>query len=319
MSSKDHRNHPKIAVELHPLNPHQGRYDLTTLCQTVPELKDCLVKRVDGELTLDFSQPDTVTLLNKALLKEYYGVEYWSLPPGYLCPPVPGRVDYICHIADLLLKDAGGEIPKGKAVRGLDIGTGANLIYPIVGSQLFGWQFVGSEIDDVAYHAANAIASLNSNLKSHVRIRQQPKKENIFKNVVKDGEYFDFTMCNPPFHSSAEAASQGTQKKWKNLKRNQSSKGFKPKNYTNSSRDALNFGGQGNELWCDGGEVQFIQTMIKESALIQTQVGWFTSLVSKKESLPPIKKALVSAKAADVQVVEMAQGNKMSRFVAWRF
>ena len=81
----------------------------------------------------------------------------------------------------------------------------------------------------------------------------------------------------------------------------------------------MNFAGQANELWCEGGELAFIQRMIKESVEFKQNVTWFTCLVSKSEHIKPIEKSLAYFKAEEVKVVNMGQGNKLSRFVAWRF
>lgn len=80
------------------------------------------------ELSVNFADPLAVKTLNKALLAHFYGVTHWDIPDGFLCPPVPGRADYVHHLADLLADDNGGVVPKQATV--LDIGTGANLIYP---------------------------------------------------------------------------------------------------------------------------------------------------------------------------------------------
>lgn len=306
-------------MSLHKLNPHQGQYDLDGLAQLQPDLKKYFKTRPDGEITLDFSSDDAVKLLNKSLLQSFYKVEHWDIPPGYLCPPVPGRADYICRLTDLL----GEKAQKGKQVRGLDIGTGANLIYPIVGSQLFNWKFVGAELDSTAFNTAKALVDLNKNLKPYIQVRRQTESDHIFKGIIQKNDYFDFTLCNPPFHASAEEAQAGTQRKWKNLKQgSKQSQKLGPKQEKAKqahSNSQLNFGGQSNELWCDGGEAAFIRRMIDESIQFQDQVHWFTTLVSKKENLPAIYKQLKKAKAKDVKTFSMSQGNKQTRFVAWTF
>ena len=223
-----------------------------------------------------------------------------------MCPPVPGRADYIHYLADLLAEN---ESPKN--IKGLDVGMGANCIYPILGAQIYHWDMVGADIDP------NAIASAKKNIKSleklkkHIEIRQQYNNANIFEGIISDKEYFDFTMCNPPFHSSKEDASKGTLKKLRNLE-----KDAQP--YQTKKDIILNFGGQANELWCNGGEALFIKRMIKQSIVYKKQVGWFTTLVSKKENLSKIYKQLDKLKVTR-KTINMTQGSKKSRFVAWKF
>lgn len=286
---------------MHPRNPHIGRYNFDALCQLCPDLSGYVQPNPKGDQTIDFANPDAVLCLNRALLTQHYGVQHWMIPRGYLCPPIPGRADYIHHLADLL--EAGDS-----SVRVLDIGTGANCIYPIIGSQAYGWKFVGSEIDLVAVKSARAIVEANRCLQKQVRVVQQKDRQSIFKGVVKPSDRFTVTMCNPPFNDSPEAAQQGTQRKVRNLGKGRSPKGAEP----------LNFGGQHTELWCKGGELAFIQQMIKESVDYREQVQWFTSLVSKSETLPPLKRHLQKIEATKVRVISMEQGNKQSRLIAWR-
>jgi len=290
---------------VHPRNPHNGRYDFDSLCRASPDLATFLRPNPAGDQTIDFADAAAVLSLNRALLFHYYGVKHWMIPPGYLCPPIPGRADYIHHLADLI-----GETPTLEAsIRILDIGVGANCIYPIIGSQAYRWKFVGSEIDPVSVKSARAIVEVNACLKKHIRIVQQSDRGSIFKGLVKPSDRFAASLCNPPFHASAEAAQAGGQRKMKNLSKGRST-GVKP---------ALNFGGKNAELWCAGGELAFIRQMIEESIEWVDQVKWFTCLVSKSENLPEIQKALNAVKPSEVKVVPMEQGSKQSRFIAWRF
>jgi len=258
---------------LHPRNIHQGRYDLPALAETVPELKEVIFTNAYGQLSIDLANPNAVKLLNKALLLHFYELSYWDIPEGYLCPPIPGRADYVLHVGDLLARDHDRKVPQGAEIRVLDIGTGANLIYPILGTSLFGWNFVGTEIEFQALSNAAEIIAANSRLVDKVALRYQADPAVIFQSVIEEGEYFDLSICNPPFHESADMARQGSQRKIKNLKGK------------DSADPILNFGGQATELWTAGGEIGFIGRMIQESVSIQEQVGWFTVLVSKATHL----------------------------------
>ncbi|MFA4867015.1 MAG: 23S rRNA (adenine(1618)-N(6))-methyltransferase RlmF [Pedobacter sp.] len=292
---------------LHPRNKHRSRYDFPELIKSLPDLYPFVAINAHGDESIDFSNPLAVKMLNKALLKHFYGISTWDIPANYLCPPIPGRADYIHYIADLLAESNGGIIPKGKNIKGLDIGVGANCIYPIIGHQEYGWSFTGSDLDPVAIKSARAIISVNPQLKDDLTCRQQHNKQHIFKGIVKPGERFDFSMCNPPFHASAAEAQSGTRRKLQNLGKHR------------GKEQVLNFGGQGAELWCEGGEIAFIRRMIEESTAIADQCLWFTSLVSKSASLPFIYSTLKTADVARLKTIEMAQGQKVSRIVAWTF
>lgn len=289
---------------LHPRNKHRFAYDFAALVRSSPELRDYVQVNAYGNESVDFANPRAVKVLNKALLKHHYAIEHWDIPAGYLCPPIPGRADYLHYLADLLAADHGGQIPQGKGVRVLDVGTGANCVYPIIGHQEYGWTFVGSEVDPLALKSAKNIVAANPSLSKAVSIRQQHHVTQMLKGIIKPGERFDLTMCNPPFHASAEEAASGSSRKLRNL-------GKQP--------GVLNFGGKNVELWYKGGEVAFIRNMVEESAQFGTQVKWFTSLVSKSASLSSVYHLINYVGATRVKTVEMAQGQKISRFVAWSF
>jgi len=294
--------------KLHPRNIHINGYDFPFLIKASPELLPYVTISARNEQTIDFSDNQSVKQLNKALLIGYYRINFWDIPDSYLCPPVPGRVDYLHYLADLLAKENDSTVPTGKALKVLDIGTGANLIYPLTGNSSYQWHFTASDVDPVSVKIAKQIAQFN-NLKFDIRL--QKNQSNIFTNLIKPKDTFDVTLCNPPFHSSIEEANKGSERKWKNLNK-KSNKEVKEKNN-------LNFGGQKAELWCPGGELQFIKTMIDESVEFQEQCLWFTCLVSKKENLTSIYKAFKNQNIVEFQTIDMAQGQKVSRFVAWTF
>lgn len=300
-------------VALHPRNRHQGRYDLARLAQAHPALAGFLVVTPGGDTSLDFADPAAVRALNRALLKLDYGIAHWDIPDGYLCPPIPGRADYLHGLADLLAQDHGGTIPRGASVRVLDIGVGANAIYPLLGQAEYGWRFVGTDIDAGALRCAGAIVEANA-LGDAIELRQQHARGQLFAGVLHDDDRFDLSLCNPPFHASAKDAARGSQRKLRNL-----AGGKPPANARRNSAPALNFGGQANELWCTGGEASFLRRMIRESADIPQQVRWFSSLVAKSEHLADLHAQLRKVGAREVREVPMAQGNKRSRFLAWSF
>ncbi len=296
-------------ARLHARNRHQGHYDFALLLKHCPALAAHLVTTPAGQRSIDFSDPVAVRRLNQALLAAQYGIEHWEIPPGYLCPPIPGRADYLHGLADLLASDNGGEIPRGAEIRALDIGTGASAIYPLLGHTDYGWHFLGVDIDGGALTSAERIIAANPGLAAAIELRRQASPEHVFAGVLQAEERFELSLCNPPFHASAAEARAGSQRKWQNL-----GKGVTP-------RDAprLNFGGQSNELVCLGGEAGFLRRMIQESRAVARQVLWFSSLVSKAALLPGLRRQLQAVDAVEARVIDMAHGNKQSRFLAWTF
>lgn len=246
-------------------------------------------------------------MLNKALLKHYYDIHHWNLPSGYLCPPVPERADHLHHLADLLASCNTEIIPVGTKIRCLDIGVGANCIYPIIGNKEYGWSFVGSDIDPAAIRSAHKIIQENVSLNGKVELRLQPHATDIFRGIIQTGEYFDLTICNPPFHASLQEAQSGTLRKLNNL------------NTKRITKPTLNFGGKNTELWCEGGEEKFVQKMIAESKQFSASCFWFSTLISKSATLKNVYAALKHANVIEQKTIPMAHGNKTSRIVAWTF
>ena len=291
---------------LHTRNLHRNPYDFDQLISCVPELKHYVFENAYKTRTINFSIPKAVKLLNKALLLHFYNVKDWDIPDANLCPPIPGRADYVHYIADLVAEQQKG-IPTGASVKGLDIGVGANLVYPLIAHKSYGWKMLGTDINKDSLKNAQHILDQNLDLSPDILLKHQPDSDCIFKNIIEGEDRFTFSMCNPPFHDSEEAAMKGNIRKTKNLKK------------TKSKQPLLNFGGKQSELWCEGGELAFITKMINESALYPSKVLWFTCLVSKKDNLPKLNSLLKKVKAVDFKTIDMAQGQKISRMLAWTF
>jgi 23S rRNA (adenine1618-N6)-methyltransferase len=296
---------------LHPRNLHRAPYDFPRLVHALPELGRFVQPHPLAGDTIDFANAAAVTTLNRALLKLHYGIASWDLPPGYLCPPIPSRADYVHYAADLLAEDApSAAIPRGPAVSVLDIGTGANGVYPLLGAQIYGWRFVGTDVDPAGVDWLRRLIGSNPELSGKIECRLQPSTAAIFKNVTKPGERFALSMCNPPFHASPEEAAAGTLRKLRNLAGTASRQ---------PPKLALNFGGRSHELWCPGGEAAFIRRMIAESTGQPELCGWFTTLVSKQGNLPVLERDLQRARVSDSRVLTMFAGQKQTRVLAWTF
>lgn len=298
---------------LHPRNRHQGRYDVTRLTTACPALAAHLLVTPAGTTSIDFSDPAAVRELNRAILRADYDIAHWTLPDGYLCPPIPGRADYLHGLADLLAEGTDQPVPRGPGVRMLDVGVGANCIYPLLAQAEYGWRCVGSDIDKTSLQLAGDIVEANG-LAAVIELRHQAARGQMFKGVVAEADRFDLTLCNPPFHASAEEAARGSQRKLRNLGNARATSPVQ-----RSLAPTLNFGGHANELWCTGGEASFVRRMIRESIDIRGQVLWFSSLVAKSQHLADIHKQLHKVGAVDIREVAMAQGSKQSRFVAWTY
>lgn len=294
-------------VRLHIRNKNRERYDLSALINVTPELKNYTALNKYGVESVDFSNPLAVKLLNTAILNHYYGITNWEFPDQNLCPPIPGRADYIHHMADLLAECNFGTIPTGDTITGLDIGLGASCIYPIIGVTEYGWKFIGSDIDPKSIASSQDIVNSNSLLKGKIECRLQKNRKDVFYGILEKVDKIEFTVCNPPFHASAEEAQKGARRKVMNLS------GKKAKT------PELNFAGINSELIYEGGEYKFIQHMIRESEKFAKNCLWFSTLVSKQSNLKRIYNLLENSEVKQVKTIPMGTGNKSSRIVAWTF
>lgn len=196
---------------------------------------------------------------------------------------------------------------KGEHITCLDVGVGANCVYPIIGNSSYGWSFIGSDIDPKAIEAAEKNVTNNPSLSGKVEFRLQSKPDHIFSGIINSEEKIDVTICNPPFHANQAEAEAGTLRKLSNLKKKRVKK------------PELNFAGQGGELWTDGGEKRFVLNMINESAQYPKNCAWFSTLVSKQSNLRAFYDRLEKVGVVEHKSTAMGQGNKLSRIIAWTF
>lgn len=281
------KEQPKEKSKLHPRNKNRERYDFKQLIASSPELTSFVKPNIYGDESVDFADPQAVKALNKALLMLHYGISNWNIPDGYSCPQVPGRADYIHHMADFLCRNNYGKIPSGDRIKCLDIGVGASCIYPIIGNQEYGWSFTGSDIDLVAIESANRIVASNPSLQGKIDCQLQTNAKDYFYGIIRKDELIDLSVCNPPLYSSASEANAGA--------------------------------GENRELWCDGGEEKFVRNMILQSKKFSSNCFCFSTLVSKESNLKSVYRTLEQAEAIGVETIPMGQGNKISRIVIWTF
>ena len=292
---------------LHSRSRHNASYNFEAYCAINPALEDLTITKDDGQISIDFSHPISVRELNKAILMHHYDLSYWEIPESTLCPAIPGRAEYIHHLADLLSKDIGGrKIPRGPQITIMDIGTGASLVYPLIGHKQYGWSFIASEVNPDSFKSAIAISSKNKIPEDSITIYLQRDKEKIFDGTISKDDVIDAVVCNPPFHRSKDEAAEHTKRKWRNL------------GHTKGKR-FLNFGGQSSELWYPGGERVFVRKMISESQMFKKNILWFSSLISKKENIPYLVKQMEKHGVTEMKEIEMLLGNKKTRFVAWTY
>ena len=284
--------------QLHPENVHQNGYHFSELIEAYPTLKEFVFVNKYNTETINFADPKAVKALNTALLFKHYNIQFWDFPDDNLCPPIPGRVDYIHHLADLLKNS---NITKD--VKIIDVGVGANCIYPLLGNAVYNWQFLATDIDKKSIDRAEKIVKKNA-LSENIQFKQQKDATQIFQGILNEKDKFSATMCNPPFYRSQEEAMQANARKLEGL---------------GNEAKARNFSGKQQELWYKGGEKAFIHTYLYESSMFKTQCFWYTTLVSKKENVQSIYDSLNKLGATEIKTIPMHQGNKVTRVVGWTF
>ncbi|XP_027345436.1 U6 small nuclear RNA (adenine-(43)-N(6))-methyltransferase isoform X2 [Abrus precatorius] len=277
--------------------------------------------------TIDWTDFNATRELTRVLLHYDHALTWW-IPDGQLCPTVPNRSNYIHWLDDLLASEIiPNSITDGGKVKGFDIGTGANCIYPLLGASLLGWSFVGSDVTDVAIEWAERNVNSNPHISDLIEIRRVESNgsaacverlhveesvhsgkialcENIdaenknyngppvLLGVVRDDEKFDFCMCNPPFFESLEEA------------------GLNPK---------TSCGGTSEEMVCPGGERAFITRIIEDSTELKHSFRWFTSMVGRKSNLKYLISKLWEVGVAIVKTTEFVQGRTSRWGLAWSF
>ncbi|CAN1276453.1 RNA N6-adenosine-methyltransferase mettl16 [Linum perenne] len=314
-SKKNKRKRPEQRPTIHRRNKYADTPpNFAELASLYPSFEPFVFYSRDGRPRIDWTDFNATRELTKVLLLHDHSINWW-IPDGQLCPTVPNRSNYIHWIEDLLSSEI---IPKnrmdGDVVKGFDIGTGANCIYPLLSASLLGWSFVGSDITDVALEWAERNVRNNPHVAELIEIRRVPDEEaklepscsletedvadsrycgpHILLGVVKEGEKFDFCMCNPPFFESIEEA------------------GLNPKTAC---------GGTPEEMVCHGGEQAFVTRMIDDSVVLKDSFRWYTSMLGRKINLKLLTSKLREVGATVVKTTEFVQGQTCRWGLAWSF
>ncbi|CAN0010821.1 unnamed protein product, partial [Phaeothamnion confervicola] len=155
---------------MHPRNLYRHYTpDFTALAREYP---DVLGKHVswDGDrAVVNWCDPEATRAVTTTLLLHDFGIT-WDMPLEGLCPPVPNRLNYICWLADLASgalgsggagKETAPPTPTPPPCRGIDVGTGMSVIYPLLGYKTMGWRFLATDVsrDAVEWAQRNIAAN----------------------------------------------------------------------------------------------------------------------------------------------------------------
>ncbi|KAK3306416.1 uncharacterized protein B0T15DRAFT_527135 [Chaetomium strumarium] len=248
----------------------------------------------DGQL--DFSNPAATMQLTKTLLELDFGLTL-ELPDDRLCPPVPNRHNYILWLKDLM--DTTSYEPPGRKLCGLDVGTGASCIYPLLGAAQRPWNFVATDIDTRNLSYAKTNIKLNG-LEERIRLLERKPEDPLVPLDEASIQCIDFVMMNPPFYTSEDDMLSSAQKK---------------------ARPPLSAcTGAPVEMVCEGGEVAHVGRLIGESLVLRDRIQWYTSMLGKLTSLEALIGQLREKGIDNYAVTEFVQGSKTRRWaLGWSF
>ncbi|XP_053176490.1 RNA N6-adenosine-methyltransferase mettl16 isoform X1 [Scomber japonicus] len=279
---------------MHPRNRYKDKPpDFAHLAAKYPDFQQHVHTSLTGRPVVNFKEPEAVRALTCTLLKEDFGLTI-EIPLERLIPTVPLRLNYIHWVEDLI---DGQKQPR----RGIDIGTGASCIYPLLGATMNGWYFLATEVDDICFDYATKNVEQN-NLSDLIKVVKVPQKTLLMDALKEETEIvYDFCMCNPPFFANQLEA-----------------KGVNSRNSRRPPPSSVNTGGV-TEIMAEGGELEFVKRIIHDSLQLKKRLRWYSCMLGKKCSLAPLKEELRKQGVPKVTHTEFYQGRTMRWALAWSF
>lgn len=279
---------------MHPRNRYKDKPpDFGYLASKYPDFQQHVHTSLTGRPVVNFKEPEAVRALTCTLLKEDFGLTI-EIPLERLIPTVPLRLNYIHWVEDLI--DGQKQLR-----RGIDIGTGASCIYPLLGATMNGWFFLATEVDDICFDYATKNVEQN-NLSDLIKVVKVPQKTLLMDALKEETEIvYDFCMCNPPFFANQLEA-----------------KGVNSRNSRRPPPSSVNTGGV-TEIMAEGGELEFVKRIIHDSLQLKKRLRWYSCMLGKKCSLAPLKEELRKQGVPKVTHTEFCQGRTMRWALAWSF
>ncbi|XP_073091126.1 RNA N(6)-adenosine-methyltransferase METTL16 isoform X1 [Manis javanica] len=287
-----------LSKSMHARNRYKDKPpDFAYLASKYPDFKQHVQINLNGRVSLNFKDPEAVRALTCTLLREDFGLSI-DIPLERLIPTVPLRLNYIHWVEDLIGHQ---DSDKSTLRRGIDIGTGASCIYPLLGTTLNGWYFLATEVDDMCFNYAKKNVEQN-NLSDLIKVVKVPQKTLLMDALKEESEIiYDFCMCNPPFFANQLEA-----------------KGVNSRNARRPPPSSVNTGGI-TEIMAEGGELEFVKRIIHDSLQLKKRLRWYSCMLGKKCSLAPLKEELRVQGVPKVTYTEFCQGRTMRWALAWSF
>jgi len=302
-----------------PMDDDADRVDFAVLAEHHPGFRAHVINSSDGKARINWNDPAALKALTAATLSFKYHIK-WDIPDGSLCPPVPNRATYLRWV-DRLLRATVEIGNQGDGFTGIDVGTGASCIYPLLGVALFGHRFLATDTDSVALEWAAKNIEANE-WGDRIVTRLQADSKKILEDVLEDDEEADFVVCNPPFFDRA-ASSYGS--------------GDESDDASETTAEAVTaYGGHGSanpsvprrdratvltrhEHSTEGGEVAFVGRMIEESLLLRERITWYTTMLGRKQSLTTLRQRLETHKYVSIRCTTISRGKTTRWLLGWTF
>ncbi|XP_014255372.1 U6 small nuclear RNA (adenine-(43)-N(6))-methyltransferase [Cimex lectularius] len=281
---------------MHPKNPYKTPPNFKELALQFPEFRKFARQDLSGKIGLNFKNEGAVWALTSCLLKKDFDLDVKTVP-SHLVPTLPLRLNYILWLSDIvqLLR------PGQEGASGIDIGTGACCIYPLVAAKRFSWNMIGTEVDENNFKCAKENVERNG-LQDKIRVLSV-KQGTFLCGVVKEEEVYDFCMCNPPFYDETNPNDN-----CKSKRRSEERPG--PRN----AQSGVNV-----ELTTQGGEIAFVQNIIDDSLKLKDQIRVYTTMLGHKSSLAPLKLYIKKNCEAKISSTMFCQGRTTRWGLAWTF
>jgi 23S rRNA A1618 N6-methylase RlmF len=267
-----------------------------------------LMKSKNGPLASK-ATPTFQLALTRAMLDFHFGLKMPSLPENRLCPPIPNRWFYCEWVLQELMPSLTNpqhfETVHDTKNYGLDIGTGASAIYPLLlVNQDSKLRMLASEVDTVSIQSAKTNTDAN-NLQDRVTFvivdQHQSDESNsrqqrgpLLQALKQTGiNCLDFIVTNPPFFDERPPARADGRDR-------------------TPMTDA--------EGLYPGGEVGWVLDILRDSLTTRTQIGWYTTMLCKKTSFQTLHRILVNFLGpGHVRSTELDVGCMTRWFLAWTY
>jgi 23S rRNA A1618 N6-methylase RlmF len=261
-------------------------------------------KESHGSFSSCITQEFTIAL-TRALLQAQFQLQLPYLESHHLCPPVPNRFFYVHWIHSSLLT------MNERTGWGMDIGTGATCIYPLLATRCLDCNMLATDIDAQALSLAKRNVEANQ-MDDKIHLLQVPPSHSqdpsrrppggpLQRGLAAWGrpqQRFDFVMTNPPFYDPNDNSMEHVA----------------PRAGDGRDRTAMTVS-EGNY---PGGEIGFVTELLADSLRARQSSKWFSSMLGKKTSFIKLQKLVVHMLGpAHVVATEYGPGQYTRWFLAW--